>query len=198
MAPLLLALAGLVGLLTALLVVPIDIAFAGAAKPPDEPVSRVVQLRWLFGLLELRIERPRTGRLPHRQAKWPARRAAKRSRRPRIRRLLFNALFRAQLRRLLQQLAHAVHWRTLRLHVLFGLDDPADTGCLWGVLGPLSTGLLPAHADVVIRPTFEGPVFAFQGTAEVRIVPLRIARVLLVFALSPATWRALRPAWRSR
>jgi hypothetical protein len=198
MASLLLASAVLVGLLTALLVIPIDIAFAAAAKVPDEPVSRVVQLRWLFGLLELRLERPRTGRLPHRRAKRQARRAAKRSRRPRIRRLLFNPTFWAQLKRLLQRLAHAVHWRTLRLHVLFGLDDPADTGCLWGVLGPLSTALFPAHADVVIQPTFEGPVFAFQGTAEVRVVPLRIARVLLLFALSPATWRALRPVWRSR
>lgn len=97
---------------------------------------------------------------------------------------------------LIRRIQGAIRWRTLRFHARFGLDDPADTGRLWGALGPLAAVAIPSRADVEIRPVFDGETFAFESDGELRVLPLQLLWVVLSFAAAPATWRVLRPAWK--
>ncbi len=94
------------------------------------------------------------------------------------------------------RLGHAIHCRRCFVRARVGLDDPADTGRLWGIIGPLTSALYRSRLDVEVSPVFHGPELAFQGAAEVRVVPLQLLGTLLSFGLSPATWRVVRPALR--
>jgi hypothetical protein len=97
-----------------------------------------------------------------------------------------------RLLRLARDLLRRVYVRDLSLRVRVGLDDPADTGRLWGVVGPLAAALpRPAAARVAVAPEFAREALEIDGRGSVRIVPLRLLLVLLVFALSPVTLRAL-------
>ena len=197
MAALLLTLAGLVGALTVLLAVPLNLAFAAEHGAPGEPSVRTVRLRWLFGLVDVALVRPGARGAARRAPDSATKQRRRRPVRRRLRRLIVNPAFWVRLRFLVVRLIHTARWHAFRLHVRFGFDDPAQTGWLWGVVGPLSATLIPARADVVIQPVFEGSMFTLQGAGELRLVPLRVLGVVLAFCLSPATWRVVWPALRS-
>jgi hypothetical protein len=44
---------------------------------------------------------------------------------------------------------------------------------------------------VAIEPEFAAEVFEVEGRGRIRLIPLQLLSVLLVFALSPTTLRAL-------
>jgi len=78
------------------------------------------------------------------------------------------------------------------MEVRLGLDDPADTGRLWAVVGPLAAILtLPVHARVAIEPEFACEALEVDGKGCIRIIPIRLLFVVLVFLLSPGTLRTL-------
>ena len=73
------------------------------------------------------------------------------------------------------------------------MDDPADTGRLWGVVGPLAALLATSRAmQVSIQPDFAAEVFEYQGRGYISVIPLQVLALLLAFALSPVTLRAFR------
>jgi hypothetical protein len=73
-----------------------------------------------------------------------------------------------------------------------GLGDPADTGRLWAVVGPLSAAAQLRNAELRIEPEFADPVLELRADGRVLLVPLRFLIVAIAFALSPPTIRAWR------
>lgn len=171
----------------ALLAVPIDVVFA---VQREEKFQGHLTIGWLFGVVRIPL------RPAHRRARPEKAKPGRADRGPRrsvVSVVLRSEGFLARVLRLLGRLATRIYIRRLRLHVRLGLDDPADTGRLWGVVGPLAWAVpVPAGADVAIEPEFSGAVFRFDGEGAVRIVPIEILATVIAFALSPATWRALR------
>lgn len=197
MATLLLILAWIAALLVALLALPIEFVFRASLPEPGGPLKRSVRFRWAFGLVDVPLPGRKVARekKAKRKPKSPVRR--KKSRRSRVRRLILNPAAWERAKALLTGLIHTVQWRVSRLDARFGLDDPAETGQLWGLLSTMLF-MLPRHHRVLVQPVFEGPALAFDGEAAVRFVPLRVIAVLVAFGLSPATWRLLWPVVRNK
>lgn len=182
-------LALLAGLL-ALLAVPLELAFS-VRRHGGRREGRG-SLRWLFGLVRVRLggpgERVRAG--PGRPASRRPRRGGGGARR--MLALVQVEGFGSRLLRLARDLFRRIRIQELSLRVRLGLDDPADTGRLWAVVGPLAA--LPGLRRVAIEPEFAAETFELDGRGRIRIVPLRLLSVLLRFALSPVTLRAVYAA----
>lgn len=106
--------------------------------------------------------------------------------------LLRNAYVRRRLLRFVHGLLSAIKIETFDLHVRLGLDDPADTGRLWGIVGPLSSllsGIRTAH--IRIEPDFSAEVFSVQTQGRITVIPLQILSISLRFFLSPQVIRTL-------
>lgn len=73
-----------------------------------------------------------------------------------------------------------------KFHLRLGLNDPADTGILWGLIGPLS-GILYGYTekDVFIEPDFLDPSLGLNTRGSLSIVPLEILYISLCYILSP-------------
>jgi hypothetical protein len=186
--------AGLLGLVLLLLAVPADLEFR---LEGIEPFTGEVGVRWLFGLVRFRIPVPRAGKAtPRPEAK---RKAARVRARPRaggrhldVLAALRQAAFRRRVYRLARDLVRAVHPHRLRLRMRLGLGDPADTGRLWAVVGPLNAVAQLRNAELRIEPEFGDPVLEFRADGRVLLVPLRFLFLAVAFALSPPTIRAWR------
>lgn len=186
-----LVVAGLLGLVLLLLAVPVGVEFR---LEGIEPFTGEVGVRWLFGLVRFRIPVPRVGPRPEatpRAARARARPKA-RGRHRNVLAALRQAAFRRRVYRLVRDLVRAVHLRRLRLLMRLGLGDPADTGRLWAVVGPLNAVARLRNADVRIEPEFVDPVLEFQADGRLLLVPLRFLILAIAFALSPPTIRAWR------
>jgi hypothetical protein len=187
--------AGALALIALLLAVPVDVAFRVKGI---EAFEGQVRIRWLFGLVRLRLRMPDRGRA--KRSKAAAQQAGGTRRKDKTGRGRDRALaamrqheFRRHAMRFAADLLRAAHLSELALRVRLGLGDPADTGRLWALLGPLNAlaqGL--RHADVRIEPEFIDPVLEFDARGRSLLVPLQILTLVIVFALSPASLRAWR------
>lgn len=192
--------AGLVGLVLLLLAVPVNVDFRVEGI---ESFGGQVGVRWLFGLVRVRFPFPRTG-TPHRRgeddpAAAPARAGSAGFDRGRnVLAALRQVAFRRRVGRLAGDLVRAIHVHRVRLLVRLGLGDPADTGLLWAVVGPVNAMTQSLDADIRIEPDFLEPVLEFQAEGSVRVVPLRLILLAIGFALSPPTFRAWHTLRRSR
>lgn len=183
--------------LVALLAVPLDLAYSLRRHEGRQEGSG--SLSWLFGLLRFRLNNPRgrpritqerpKGRRRHRQRRDARRMIA----------VLRTEGFGLSVLRLIRDLFRLVHIRDLGLYVRMGLDDPADTGRLWAMVGPLAAvlGSVPG-ARITIEPEFSLQVFEFSGEARIRLVPIQLVFLMLAFMLSVTTLRALRTVWAER
>lgn len=190
----LLALVGL--LLVAALALPVAIEFQVEHRHGTRGRAT---LRGLFGLVRVRIDRtaaaspapPPPGREPQ-----PAGRArGRRDGGARVRRLLGDAAWRRRVLRLARDLLRVVQLRHLSLRGRLGLGDPADTGLLWAVLGPLEATVRPlTRIELRLQPDFVEAVCEVDAQGECVLVPLHVVRLGLGFVLAPATWRAWRDA----
>ena len=197
---LLIAVAVIVGLPLLLLAVPVKVAFRVARA---EAFSGKIAIHWMFGLLHVFVRIPEARQAPHLAApskpekpkKLNQGRSRSRSRsRSNALALFWQADFRQRVYRLVTDVWRAAHLHRLRLRMRLGLGDPADTGQLWAVLGPLSAlaqGL--RGADVHIEPAFMESVFEFHARGRLRVIPLQFLALALAFVLSPVCIRA----WRS-
>lgn len=186
---------GLLALALALLAVPVELAFDGAFDVDAPTAARgELTLGWMFGIVSVRLRAPRPraaarpGTTAHPRAQRPARRGTARRRAVE---LLRQAAFRRRLWQLLADLLRALHPEDLRLTMRIGLGDPADTGLLWAVLGPLGAALQRC-SDVSIEPQFAEAALAVEARGRLRGVPLQVIALLAGFVLS----RPVRGAWR--
>jgi hypothetical protein len=72
----------------------------------------------------------------------------------------------------------------------FGLDDPADTGRIAGLLMPLQyADILPANVQLAVRPDFTQRRFTGELVASLSVTLAAFVPAVLRFA-----WRGLGPA----
>lgn len=189
------AVALLAGLAALLLAVPVDVAFR---LERIAAFNGQIALRWLFGLVRFRIRIPGAGKPPSqpkalRRAAGVQQVAEKRGRRANVPAALRQAAFRRRVYRLLADVVAAAHLRQLHLRVRLGLGDPADTGRLWAVVGPLDAMARNLRdAEVRIEPAFTDPVLEFEASGRMLLIPLQLLLLAVGFALSPASIRAWR------
>lgn len=101
--------------------------------------------------------------------------------------------FRRRLLRFGKDSWHAIHKDQLKLHLRLGLDDPADTGLLWAIVGPLSGWLTTLReASVRIEPNFNGASIAVDSSGRISFTPLRLLQLSLGLALAPEFWAGMK------
>ncbi len=188
----------LLGVLLCMLAVPVVIDFS---VRKDAAFSGTMEIHWLFGLIRVAVP---IETAPRSATKTPsaisqthkARRVPDRKSRLRERGSLTKALgsrhFRYRVYRLARTLLHAVQVSRFLLRLELGLDDPADTGRLWALLGPVA-GVLGTLRRVTVRlaPNFTGAIFTLESRGQVRFMPLQLVYVIVGFLLSPVTLRAI-------
>lgn len=183
-------------LLLVLLTVPISVAFR---MDRIKEINGHVIFHWLFGLVRLRIGIPGAVKAVSRHKKKSREKTKKRRQNGNVRvviALLKESSFRRRVIRFIKDLLCAAHGRDLYLRLRIGLGDPADTGRLWGLLGPVA-GIVTnlRSAEVRIEPEFLAPALEVETYGEFRCIPLQFIALATAFMLSPATlqaWRTLR------
>lgn len=83
---------------------------------------------------------------------------------------------------LIHGILSAIRVHRLTLAGRIGLDDPADTGRLWGMIQPLIHVLRGPRRLIDLAPEFSGPCLDLAATGEVAILPLRLIRAAATFA----------------
>jgi hypothetical protein len=189
----------------ALLAIPVTLRFDVAW---DRTLRQDVRLLWAFGLVRVKLaprgakarERDAEGEMPAREKPRTQRAASKRKRKHKRNVLggLRLARFRRRILRFAGDLWRAVRKEDLSLRVRLGLGDPADTGRLWAVLGPVAGWLATLReASVTIEPEFFEPTLELETHGSISVTPLKILGLLAALSLSPAVWQGLR-AMRAR
>jgi hypothetical protein len=184
-------------MLLVLLAVPLSLSYRLCWPQPGR--GRVT-LEWGFGLLRLQL--PMTSPAPVADVdiarKKPPVAPRKRSRRrPRPSVNLFSLwrqpAFRQRLMRYLRDCWRALHKQGLQLRLRIGLDDPADTGQLWGMMGPLAALLANSRElALTLEPEFEAETFELESSGTIVFSPLQMLYLTVALLLSPALWQGLR------
>lgn len=178
----------LIGVLAIPLTLRFRLSYPG--RPGDS-----LELRWAFGLTHFNLtaaKRHRT-RIPEPDVSQPGQ-DRERPRSPSAPfALLRDVRFRRRIFRFVRDLWRGVKKEDLKLYARIGLGDPADTGQLWGLLGPVS-GLLAGvrNVGVTLEPVFDEPVFQLKSSGRLRVVPLQILATLVALLLSPTIWAGVR------
>ena len=186
------AIAAFLLLLVALLSVPVRLYFQVSWQ---QTLHGNVQLYWLFGLV--RLQRPLTRPKPpvlEQSTGSQEKPAAKTSPgQTRSFAAIRQKAFRRRVLRFLRDIWRAIRKQDLSLRVRIGLGDPADTGRLWAVIGPVA-GLLAGvqNASIEIAPEFTDAVFELDSSGSIRVVPLQIIYLTFGLLLSPSFWQGLR------
>ncbi len=79
------------------------------------------------------------------------------------------------------------------MRIRIGLGDPADTGQLWSIVGPVA-GILANSKEVVleIEPEFFDATFELDGSGNIGIVPLQLIYLIFGVLLSPSVWQGVK------
>ena len=198
MAGALAAVAALLGLLLVLLAVPVTVAFS--VRRIDALRGRVT-VGWFCGLVRRQVDWPASAtpvpsdkrRRTHSDDATHAR--STHGGNGHALRMLRDAAFRRRLVRLVRDAVAAANIRRMSVRARIGLGDPADTGRLWALLGPLgAVAQNVPRIEMQIDPEFMDPVFELDVDGECMLVPLRVLALAAGFVLSPVTIRA----WRGR
>ena len=109
--------------------------------------------------------------------------------------LLKKSTFRRHFISFIQRMLNATHAKKLYLKLRIGLGDPAGTGELWAVMGPVS-GILRniKSMEVELESDFIDPVLEIESHGQFRFIPLQFLVLTLVFIFSPTTIHAWRSA----
>jgi hypothetical protein len=83
----------------------------------------------------------------------------------------------------------AIRLRRFRIAGRIGLEDPADTGILWGYLAPLAYGLSGPVRIIDLAPDFNGPCVDLEASGDIAIRPVRLLSAGAAFG-----WANMRTA----
>jgi hypothetical protein len=179
-------------LIVILLALPVKLTYRCSWK---RTLSADLRLNWAFGLVRADVSPDLSNAEPE-QATAVARKGGWRGRttggKSNVLAAIRQRSFRRRILRLVSDLWSAIHKKDVRLWIRAGLGDPADTGRLWAVLGPLS-GMIsrPGDISVAIEPDFLDATLEFDSSGIVRVVPLQIVSIALGLLVSPAMWRGV-------
>lgn len=183
--------AGVVAFFLLLLSVPVDLK---VILEKDDGVRSRFRLEWMFGLV---------GKDIHKKRAKPPKKKRKPRRLPKVRpflAVLRNRGFVRGAARFLKDIIRLIRIRELTVDLHLGLPDPADTGLLFGAVGPptlLVNHLTPAR--IRIYPDFERATFRGTLRGHLRVLPIQIVARATVFLFSPETLRAVKTmavTWR--
>ena len=178
-------------LLIALLAIPVRVTFLVSR---EETLERTIELKWMYGLVRVRIPPAAPATTGAEEVKH---KPSRQQRSARGGQSAFDLLRQDALRRRLIKfggnLWDAVRKDDVRLHIRIGLDDPADTGQLWAVIGPVSAMLKNIRsASIEIEPIFTDPSFELHSSGSLRVVPLQVLCLTIGLLLSPPVWQLMR------
>jgi hypothetical protein len=183
-------------LVIGLLAVPLTVVYS---IHRTEETRGQVRFEWLFGLVRFRLGIPRPAKA-HREPGPAGRKKAKSPGKKGVGRRLYPLIrqpaFRRRVFKFGRDVLRATHARDLFVRFRIGLGDPADTGRLWAVVGPIAGMAQNLRGAVVrIEPEFADPVFEVESEGQFRLVPIQFIVLTLGFLLSPTTWHAW---WQSQ
>jgi hypothetical protein len=198
---LLYVLSGIVLSLFALLALPVEIDYTFDSESRPRSAARIV---WLLGLVRSRPG-SREGKKHRGEARKKAapkgRRARKSSKAREKGFKVFLAAIRSEgfIRRvfkLLHAIFSATEIKRLRARFLLGLDDPADTGLVYGLLAPaLSLFHALPRADFAAVPVFDRSALEANMNIRLRLVPINYLKAAVAFIFSMETLRAAMAAY---
>lgn len=180
-------------LLIALLAIPVTLTFQVSWQ---QVFQSDIKLLWLFGLVRVRLPSFQS-EMPSLEGEEPAEKISRVARSPRKKTNLFAAIrqksFRRRIIRFISDFWRAVHKRNVSLRIRIGLGDPADTGQLWAVVGPVA-GILAnvQEASIEIQPEFLDTTFELDSGGNIRIIPLQMIYLTIGLLLSPPVWRGIK------
>jgi hypothetical protein len=180
-------------LIVILLALPVTLTYQLSWR---ETLSANLRLIWAFGLVRADVSpdrtKPKTDKAEAGRKK-AGRRGKSKSRKTNVMAAIRQPSFRRRIIRFVSDVWRAIHKKNVRLLVRLGLGDPADTGQLWGVLGPLS-GTLARLRDIriAIEPDFLEPTFEVDSSGTIRLIPLQFVALVLGLLVSPPIWRGIR------
>jgi len=178
-------------LVVALLAVPLTLLFRVSWHGQLEHDVRFV---WAFGLVSVQLPSATTRtREPEKKRKRKRRTRAAGRRKPNVLGALRLRRFRRRVLRTLAALWRSLHKEDVAVRLRVGLGDPADTGRLWALLGPLG-GVLASARELSVRlePEFDAATFELDSSGQLRVVPGRLVLVAATLLLSPAFWQGIR------
>lgn len=175
----------------ALLAIPFSICFRLGWPLPD---GQDIRVRWAFGLVRFRVRPESLTRVANQDEAEPVSdKTRKPLRKKNVLAVILDQRFRARMMRFMRDLIRAVRIRNFLLHARIGLGDPADTGSLWAVIGPIS-GFLSGSSGgrVWIKPDFADATLELNSSGRIRIIPIQVIGLAAALMLSPQFWSGLR------
>ena len=184
---------GLFFLAVLLLFIPVDLAFS---YERGEGSRSRIRIGWLFGLIGKELGGQKKGR--EKKPKEMKPKKGLRSFRGPL--AVFRARgFSGRLLLLAKRLVRSVQVRDVDVEFQVGTGDPAETGLLYGIIGPsvalARSGFSP---NIRIEPNFVEETFEGHARGAVRVYPIKLIPPLIAFALSPATLRGVRALRKAR
>lgn len=175
-------------LVVILLAMPVTLTYQFSRK---EALSADLRLEWAFGLVRADVS-PDLSKPRPKKPKADRKKAARKGGKKNVMAAIRQRSFRQRIFRFVSDLWRAVHKKNVELLVRLGLGDPADTGQLWAVLGPLS-GMLAQLREIhiAIEPDFGDATLEVDSSGTIRVVPLQIVGIALGLLLSPPFWRGI-------
>ena len=184
-------------LIVILLAMPVTLTYQFSWK---EAPSADLRLNWAFGLVRADVSPDLAEPGPDKPqvTRKKAARRGKSTGRKNFMAAIRQAPFRRRMLRFVSDLWRTIHKKNVQLLVRLGLGDPADTGQLWAVLGPLS-GMLARLRDirVTIEPDFLDATLEVDSSGTIRMIPLQIAIIVFGLLFSPPIWRGIMSMRRS-
>jgi len=183
-------------LLIALLAIPLTLTYRvswpqGSGNDTD--------LLWAFGLVRLRIPSGQTSgaKAKSEAAKQHAGRVERSSnKKPHILAAMKRKAFRGRVIRFAGDMGRAIRKKDVMLRLRVGLGDPADTGQLWAIFGPLAGVLANVReAAIEIEPEFFDSTLELDSSGTIRVIPLQMILLTFALLLSPPV---LRGMWEMR
>ena len=177
------------GLLVALLAIPVTLNFRIAWPGEGDNEAEIV---WGFGLLRCRVPVNATAAVDRAGTETASDFSGLSGLQVGDLRSLSRSGALRRIRRFVADLWRALDKRDVELSARVGLGDPADTGRLWAVLGPMA-GLLASCKGVSasLAPDFLERVFAVHGAGSIRVIPLQIIYLFAALLLSPSIWQGM-------
>lgn len=182
-------LASLAVLVILVLCVPVDVTLN--IDVHGRPKFRL-RLVWLFGLVSKELSKGKRPEEKRRVVEGKRKSSARRARA--IFELLRTKGLLRQLKRLLRNVLRRVKIRELGASFRVGLDNPADTGLLFALIGPATLFLSPSFLHRIrVQPSFAAEAI-FEGNlyGAVRLRPIQLVTPFLRFVFLLATIRAVK------
>ena len=190
----LLTLAVVLSALIVLLAIPLSLSFSVTRL---QAVEGYIQLRWLFGLVNIKTNIPIKTTTKERTKTSHHKKPKRKNNGNDIVALLKQSSFRQHMMKFIKRVLRASNAENLYLKLRIGLGDPADTGLLWAILGPVSGMMKNLQSmQIDIEPDFIDEVMEVNSHGQFHLIPLQLIALVIGFILSPTTLRALRTTQR--